>query len=82
MIENSPKVDQYYYGARPDVQRAGVQVGRTDRNLDLITFSNNWLMTLQYIIESVVKELAKVPAKKFIQVKHLWKSSKSSNSSK
>ena len=41
MIENSSKVDQYYYGARPDVQRAGVQVGRTDRNLDLITFSNN-----------------------------------------
>jgi len=39
-------VDQYYYGAKPDVQRAGVQ----------------------YIIESVVKELAKDPAKKFIQV--------------
>ena len=39
-------VDQYYYGEKQDVQRAGVQ----------------------YIIESVVKELANDPAKRFIQV--------------
>ena len=39
-------VDQYYYGAKQDVQRAGVQ----------------------YIIESVVKELARDPDKRFIQV--------------
>jgi len=39
-------VDQYYYGAKQSVQRAGVQ----------------------YIIESVVKELANDPDKRFIQV--------------
>lgn len=39
-------VDEYYYGAKQEVQRAGVQ----------------------YILESVVKELARDPAKKFIQV--------------
>ena len=39
-------MDQYYYGAKQGVQRAGVQ----------------------YIIESVVKELARDPEKRFIQV--------------
>ena len=39
-------VDQYYYGAKQGVQRAGVQ----------------------YIIESVVMELARDPEKRFIQV--------------
>lgn len=39
-------VDQYYYGEKQDIQRAGVQ----------------------YIIESVVKELANDPDKRFIQV--------------
>ena len=39
-------VDQYYYGAKQTVQRAGVQ----------------------YIIESVIKELARDPEKRFIQV--------------
>ncbi|XP_023330196.1 lysosomal alpha-mannosidase [Eurytemora carolleeae] len=46
-------VDQYYYGAHQEVQRAGVQ----------------------YIIESVIKELARDETKKFIQVEtgFLWR---------
>lgn len=46
-------VDQYYYGARQEIQRASVQ----------------------YTIESVVKELVKDPTKKFIQVEtgFMWR---------